>query len=304
MRKETRYYWNGSRMVPSATSVMPSPWLADWAANCAVDYIIKCKETDDYNHVHKEDFADARKHFHRESMEAADYGTYIHTLCEYSLTNEVQVVPPHEMTSNFMAGFWVWCYKHNVKPIAMEHEVTTEWYGGRLDLVCEMDSFWMTKAWCKKFGVEWYKGIEKQRVIVLVDFKTGKSCYYDTWKYQTAGYRQAYNSQIHRDAIVFVADEVTRRIENPTLEKATGYYGYTKKHETQHHGVLKFNKETGKVNFKTFDVYEATRIVPDCPRLSDGSLRKEKYIRTYEMDKESFNTYVRQWWADNQGIEI
>lgn len=279
--KKDRFYKSGELMVPSGTTVLPRPYLAKWAANCAVESIGREWEMfadlgEMLEFPAEDTYSNARTAFERESMEAADYGTYIHTLCQYCLTTNTEVESPHELTQGFMEGLWAWAKKHNVKPIAMEHEVLSHWYGGRLDLVCEMDSFWMTKAGCKKFGVEWYKGIEKQRVIVLVDFKTGKSSYYDTWKYQLAGYRQAWRWG-------------TR--ENPYQP-------------IKHHGVLKFNKETGKVNYKDFTIWETTRTVQGSPRLTDGSLRTEKYIRTYETDRATFNALVGLWWLVNRGITI
>jgi hypothetical protein len=294
--KETRFYWNGERTVPSGTSVLPSPYLAQWAANCAVDYLQGDYDLSLYENgdmaIFREDWDVARKAYKQESREAADYGTYIHKLCELTLMDGVEVESPHELTQGFMEQFRKWVKKHNVKPIAMEHEILMPWYGGRLDLVCEMDSFWMTKAWCKKFGVEWYKGIEKQRVITLVDFKTGKGAYYESWKYQLAGYRQGYNE---RDDVNDCKQGVSNEDDCLNCCKCD---------EVQHHGILKFNKETGKVNYKDFTVWDATRTVAECPRLDDGTLRKEKYIRDYETDRATFNGLVAQWWLENRGVVI
>jgi len=279
-----RFYFNGKRHVPSGTTVLPSPFLAQWSANCAVDYLDKrlsewLKGTPPGNFMWDTCQVKARTAYKQESTEAADYGTYIHKLCEVSLTNDIQIESPHEMTNDFMKGLWKWKkkHKHNVKVIAMEHEVLSEWYGGRLDLVCEMNSYWMTKAWCDKFGVEWYKGIDKQRVIVLVDFKTGKGAYYETWKYQLAGYRQAWNENfISRPNLCFSV-----QWENPI----------------KHHGILKFNKETMKVNYKDFTKWQTTRTNPE-------TLEKEKYIRTYETDRATFNSLVANWWLTKRGIQI
>ena len=215
--KDERFYFNGSRWTPSGTTVigmLDKPALVPWAAGCAVDYLEgvwdEVSITSEW--MLSDDFITARTAYLRESKQAAGYGTFIHWMCEQVLTRgEIIKIPkkwtvpdkepwelkvPISLTRKFMDGLWKWVEKHNVKVIAMEHEVTTDTYGGRLDLVCEMDSFWMTKAWCEKYGVEWYKGIDKQRVIVLIDFKTGKAPYYDTWKYQLAGYRQAWNEEV------------------------------------------------------------------------------------------------------------
>ncbi len=277
-----RYYWSGSCWVPSVTTVMPSPdleVLMKWAADCAVDYLC-------LDELVPDDPDKARTAYQREAAEAADYGTYIHALCELFLTAGQEIESPHELTNGFMngfdyktktglkkhaVGFYDWCKNHNVKVIATEHEVITDTYGGKLDLVCEIDSFWMTKRWCNQYGHKWYEGIDKQRVIALPDFKTGKETYYDTWKYQLAGYKQAWDKR----------------------------YGQP----IQHYGVLKFNKKTGKINYKDFTEYEAT-----CPKEAgnkvNGKLETEKYTRTYETDRQTFNALVKLWWLRNRGVVI
>jgi hypothetical protein len=206
--------------------------------------------------VHEDAFTEARTAFQRESTEAADYGTYIHTLCEYSLKHDIKVESPHEMTNKFMDGFWAWCKKNKVKVIAMEHEVVTDTYGGRLDLVCELNG-----------------------VITLVDFKTGKSSYYETWKYQLAGYRQAWNTTMQ-----------TIRAKSPTIKGL-------KKPRIKSHGILKFNKETMKVNYKDFNEYQTTRTNPE-------TKEKEKYTRTYETDRATFNALVKIWWLTHRGMAV
>lgn len=310
MRKDRFYKSSKGQYVPSGTTViglLDKPFLVQWSANCAVDYVssgplvtkelIKEGDADGVGEViehtiHDWDINDARTAYEQESTEAADYGTYIHTLCQYSLENDIELESPHEMTDKFMKGLWKWKTKHNVGIIAMEHEVITDTYGGRLDLVCEMDSFWMTKAWCKRFGHEWYKGIEKQRVVVLVDFKTGKGTYYDTWKWQLSGYRQAWNEKRYDDTAKDVARAVGCSI---CPAPVTGLI--------QHHGVLKFNKDTMKVNYKDFTEYEATRTISD-GNFVDGKLETEKYIRRYEDDKATFNALVSLWHLTKRGVVV
>lgn len=301
--KTDRFYKNShGKFVPSGTTVLPRPDLADWAAGCAVDYIRKEAYRAITNSEWFCDKADAdsillsaRTAHLQASTEAAGYGTFMHWMCEQALKQKrpwlihipkTWTVPDEKpwklevdrkMTARFITGLEAWVEKRNVKVIAMEHEVVTDTYGGRLDLVCEMDSFWMTKAWCKRFGHEWYKGIDKQRVIALVDFKTGKGTYYDNWKYQLAGYRQAWNEAVTKTNICGT--------------------------EIQHHGILKFNKETCKVNYKDFTEYSATRTKKDGKRVK-GKLETEKYTRTYEMDRQAFNACVVLWWATKRGIKI
>ena len=262
MENEDRFYWNG-RWVPSGTTVLgliEKAALVPWAAGCAVDYLVNNRKIHNISSETEELHQLARTAYEQVSTEAADYGTYIHKLCEVSLTNDIQIESPDEMTNDFMKGLWEWKNKHNVKVIAMEHEVLSKWYGGRLDLVCELDG-----------------------VVTLIDFKTGKGAYYDTWKYQLAGYRNAWhNREAWNNGEIY-----------PNI---------------QHHGILKFNKKKTKtkgysVNYKDFTEYEATRKCVDKPRV-DGKLQTEKYIRTYETDLTVFMSCVMLWWSMKHGIDI
>jgi len=318
-----RFYRNSKgQFVPSGTTVLPSPDLKRWAANCAVDWIerhteevhqiidatdIKCTDRLKDELV----YSCARTAYERESMQARDYGTYIHTLCQYSLENNIRVESPHicavcrkeywgdynqvcengckmkvygvltkatvtkhhELTDGFMQGLWNWKEKHNVKVIAMEHEVVTDAYGGRLDLVCEMDG-----------------------VVTLVDFKTGKASYYPSWKYQLAGYRQAWNREccpLHETGCLGVGSDECVESEGRGCANVI-----------ERHGILKFNKQTGKVNYKDFTEYQATRTYQDKPRKKNGKLQTEKYTRNYETDVATFNALVKLWWLINRGIQI
>ena len=302
-----RFYRHEGKLVPSGTTVLGKPYLADWAANCAVDYLVSYGLVD-YGHgaveFSKEEIAIARTGHKREAGEAADYGTFIHSLCEVSLMSKehgIRYVPlliesPHKMTQSFMKQFRDFCIKHDVKPIAIEHEFTTERYGGRLDLVCEMDAFWMTEKWCAKHGYEWNKDTQKQRVIVLIDFKTGAGTYYDSWKYQLSGYRQGWNDMVSTNYAVkpYCRD---RRLDE---KHAPWLHGIA--NLIQHHAILKFNKKTDNMNFKCFTKYEATRPIMDKPRV-DGKPQTEKYIRTYADDLAVFNNLVDLWWSQNIGAK-
>jgi len=306
--KQDRYYLSGGRYVPSGTTVLPRPDLARWAANCAVDYILlspssSCVDISHYGCKIEWDpesyFPEARTAYQRESREAADYGTYIHKLCEVSLLNDIKIESPHEMTQKFMDGLWSWKTKHNVKVIVMEHEVLSDWYGGRLDLVCEMNAFWMTKAWCARYDVKWHKGIDKQRVVVLVDFKTANyDVYHPEWKYQLAGYRQAWNKIQTKDSMShgMTLEPFNRKDAMAATSR------YLKEWPLiQHHGILKFNKQTLKVNYKDFTIYEATR---PTYTWADGKIETEKYVRTYDIDRQTFNSFVASWWLTKRGIKI
>jgi len=274
--KTDRFYNSGGVWVPSGTTVLPRPDLMQWAADCAIDLIdLGCRHNLEHGGIMSsvctdEIFSYARTAYSRLSMEAADYGTYIHALCEYSLTNDVKVESPHDMTNDFMAGLWKWKLKHNVKVIVMECEVLSKWYGGRLDLVCELDG-----------------------IVTLIDFKTGKGSYYDTWKYQLAGYRQAYNDMQCWDKCE-VSDPTFGCLNCP--------------HKIQSHGILKFNKKKTKTkgysaNYKDFTEYQATR-TQKSGNFVNGKLETEKYTRNYETDRATFNSLVANWWLINRGIDI
>ena len=267
-----RYYKNKDRFVPSGTSILLKPYLAQWASNCAVDYI---KDGIEYcgNEVYElPDFTKARTAFKRESMEAADYGTYIHTMCQYSLENDLELESPHEMTNDFMKGLWKWKEKHKVKVICMEKELVGEWYGGRLDLVCLLDG-----------------------VVTIVDFKTGKGSYYDSWKYQVSGYRALWNKLVVANSMATFRGHRDKLI------------AYIDKRIIQTHGILKFNKEKKtkgySTNYKCFDEYKATRPKVDGKRVN-GKVETEKYTRTWTDDLRVFNDLVRLWWSTNTGVEI
>ncbi len=272
MKDKARFYYNGSEYVPSGTTILPKPDLKMWAANCAVDYLDKSANMTTQA-TWAESCVKARHAYAEKSKQAAGFGTFIHWMCEqYLQGNAVEIpktwtVPDEnpwelevdvELTSKFMTGLIAWAVKHKVKVIAMEHEVVTKTYGGRLDLVCEMDG-----------------------VVTLVDFKTGAGSYYPTWKYQLAGYRQAWNKMDKKWLCTKAwCDDCTNCPYN-----------------IQSHGILKFNKKTGKVNYKDFNEYQTTRTNPE-------TKEKEKYTRTYETDRQTFNALVAQWWLINRGIQI
>lgn len=277
--KKDRFYWDGKQFVPSGTTVLERPYLAQWAANCAIQYIEDndiSTEPNSLRMVSGSTLLEARTAFLRESEKAADYGTYIHTLCKYSLEHDILIESPDEMTNAFMKGFRRWVKKHEVKPIAMEQEVIGDGYGGRLDLVCELDG-----------------------VVTLVDYKTAKQdAYWPNWKYQIAGYRAAYNTLVCIKALRHAAgiddDKANFSIILDEKNKKT-CNEYRNKHFVKAHGILKFNKETWSVSYKDFTEYSATRTNPE-------TKKKEKYTRTYETDRDVFNALVKLWWYKKRGI--
>ena len=193
-KSPARYYTHNGVKLPSVTSILTllsKGALIPWSANCAVDSLVNnaysfgIGKTADLAAISL-----ARTAYKQASIEAADYGTYTHTLCEYYFKG-YEVESAHEMTQKLMTSFYAWCVKHHVKPIETEIVVYGDGYAGRVDLICEIDQFW-------------YKSNDKndqklgrgKRVITLIDFKTGKGSYYPEWFLQTAAYRKAWNHNI------------------------------------------------------------------------------------------------------------
>ena len=237
--KKPRIYHKDGKAYPSVTSVLSAldkSALIQWAANCAVDWIVTGADWSEPEKVNNPRWivselrlAEARTAYKRESMEAREYGTYIHTLCELHLTTKQMVSSPHKQTDKLMSSFYSWFTKHNVKPIKTEVVVFGDNYAGRVDLICEIDQFWY-KSKDKKDQAAG----RRKRVITLIDFKTGKGSYYPTWYLQTAAYANAYNLGLAQIAA-----------------ESKEYTGLKEK-VVECYGVLKFNKLTCRVNYKDF----------------------------------------------------
>jgi len=232
---------------PSATSILSlldKPALRQWAANCAVDYILQwsaVNEADpEWITCNKHIPNKARFAYKNISKEARDTGTDIHELCqahlEQLLAGQVNNLPDlyenaPENQQKLFDKFLLFCNKHHVKPLAIEKKCWAVGWGCRLDVVWEIDKFWDRKH-------------KKDRVVALCDFKTGKGRYYNEWGLQLASNRQAFN-KVQTESVV------------------------------SYHGILKFNKETLKVNYKDFSPF-------------------------YERDLDSFEDLMRFWWKQNE----
>lgn len=248
---------------PSVTtigSILAKLALIPWAANCAVDYLFSGEP------VKWADLDKARTAHLQASREAADYGTYIHALSEYYFKTGIEIDSPHEMTDKLMKSFYVWCKKHTVKPIATEQVVYGNGYAGRTDLVCEIDQFWY-----KNTNKKDQTAGRKRRVIALIDFKTGKASYYADWGLQVAAYRHGYNTEIKFNA--HESQDWDNAKEDEAVDCGQLVKDYENKHLAKHHGILKFNKKTLRVNYKD-------------------------YSQQYDNDYESFMDLVRFYWRN------
>ncbi len=206
--------------VPSVTTItgkVAKPFLIQWAANCAVDYVENNLQSASYFEGMKRgeviDFLIPARTAHKRILEeAGELGSRIHNIAEhYSRGITTSPIGMSEAESEFATLFPAWCKEHNVKPIAIEQVVVGEGYAGRVDLICEIDWFW-----AKSKDEEWRKWAREQRVIALIDIKTGKAQFYEDWDWQIAGYRQACEDEF----------------------------------KITHHGALKFSKKTYKLSYK------------------------------------------------------
>ncbi|MCK5017494.1 MAG: hypothetical protein KAS32_10540 [Candidatus Peribacteraceae bacterium] len=262
-RQDPRFYDHpDGYKVPSVTTILSlldkGPFLDKWKIQCAIDYI---KENSDLHLLRSykcgfipdnlEPVLSAHK---TKSKEATDIGTEIHLMAEQILNDEFDSCLPSELYQNFAIEFVKWIEKYNVKPIAMEGVLYGDGYAGRFDLVCEIDPFWATKSWYKLSGEKlgWPQ-------TVLIDLKTGKGQYYNEHGIQLAAYHKAFNDE-------------------------------NKIFRVDYHGVLKYNKETMKLNYKDFTYHEIT-VGPKDERV--------KKVLTYQDDLDSFLRLKDFYWLNN-----
>ena len=260
------YFDSNGKSVPRATTILDQlskPALIQWAANVAVDSVhltLSAKPWD----VSLYPLIDQAKYaYKQESREAVEYGSYIHKLCELYLRTGQKIESPHEMTQEFFNGtgnkrvkfngFYDFCKKTHLKPLLMEQVVIGEGYGGRFDLICEIDKFWEKSD---------------ERVVTMIDFKTGKDTFYETWGMQLAGYRRAWN----KTACSFRSEKACKGRDCEACPSNRHLQGGPIL--TYHHGVLKFNKTNNRVNYKDF-------------------------TPTYEKDWKSFKCLTELWWLRN-----
>lgn len=146
-----KYFLKSGERVPSVTTVlneMAKPALIHWAWNLGMQHI-------DYR-----SFRD----------ELADIGSLVHQMIldffAKRETNFSEYSPKiKDKAENCFISFLEWMKHHEIKPILIEQPFVSETYGfgGKLDLLCELDS-----------------------ALTLVDFKSGKSIYDESFHQQAA----------------------------------------------------------------------------------------------------------------------
>jgi hypothetical protein len=201
-RRQTKtgrfYEIEGCGMLPSVTTILSclgKPALISWAAKVEREMVIKAA-TDLYedtagtpkmtrpaylltlqNRIGKE------KASQKELAKAGEIGTQVHALIEWSIKAELmyEAGPSPRICDAAQWAFFAyedWRKSVNLKPILVEQVVysKTHGYAGTLDLLAEVNG-----------------------VLTVIDFKTGKSVYPESFL-QNAAYRTALREMGHGDA--------------------------------------------------------------------------------------------------------
>ena len=233
---------------PSVTTIIGlenKPFLIQAAVDVAVDYIEKNLQSICYfEGMTRQEIIEflipSRTEYRRKWNEAALFGTKVHAIAEryfsqklkypdkiamyyendpnVSYTKEHRINGETEFSDHNLIwddlfrklykGLHDWCKKNKAMPISMEEVLYGDGYAGRYDLVCTLNG-----------------------TVTMIDIKTGKGSYYNSWKPQLAAYRKAYNFK--------------RR------------HASFRKGDVEAHSFLKWNKATEKWNYKDFsDDYE------------------------------------------------
>jgi len=152
--------------VTSIISILDKPQLKDWAANCAVDWLIN----------NPQDFDNARKAHKLVSDAAKDTGTDIHALCSRWLLGESidEDSLETQTTHTLLNAFKEWCLVNTIEPVYSEVIIHGPGYSGTCDLIAYRTD---PKTQVRRLG--------------LYDIKTAKGSYYPEWGLQLAAYANA-----------------------------------------------------------------------------------------------------------------
>ena len=201
--------------------------MIDWAANCAVDYIMEeysCQGgTDFFLEANEEVFKQARHAHEQIKDDAADFGTQAHLLCQLWLEGNLAEYDDlmskvdsnsQELTTSFVG----WAEKNKIEAVHTEIKLHGDGYSGRCDLIAYRTD--------PKTG---------ERRLGLYDIKTGKGSYYPEWGLQLAAYAEAYGQMYN----VYAGDVgVIPMCDIKPLND-----------QIQEIGIIKLNKDALKCNF-------------------------------------------------------
>lgn len=186
-----RYKLSGSKdfliSVTAVTDIIDkSRQLMRWAVLLTVDYLMKfIEETPNFTvEMLKHEIVEAGREYDKKREKAADIGTQVHAWVEKFITSAIAGetapdMPEDENVLNGIAGFLTWGNKHNIQFHCTERLVYSREhnYSGLLDAIATIDG--------KKY---------------VIDFKTSKGIY-SSFRYQVAGYRNAYEEENPADKI-------------------------------------------------------------------------------------------------------
>lgn len=103
-----------------------------------------------------------------------------------------------ELTKDLLS-FNQWCIDYEVEPIAMQIMLVSDnlQLGNVLDLVCTMNAKCYSEATAQK---------DRKRVRAIVDYKSGKSGFYESHEIQLCAYREAWNENFPEYPIEMIAN--------------------------------------------------------------------------------------------------
>ena len=179
---EPHVYPHGDKFLPSVTTILDEtvskPFLDKWKDARRKEYFLY-HWTDGMNI--DELWEDSKKYPLKLSLEAAEWGTAMHSAMQELLEGEQNPLFLDPVMEEGCTEAYNALKRFNIEVIQMETSVYADDYAGTMDLLCEIDdNIFLTKKNYK---------YPPERVVALIDFKSSKS-YYESHKAQLAGYKQ------------------------------------------------------------------------------------------------------------------
>lgn len=204
-----RLYWTGSRWQPSITSIVrivSKPHLIQWAADTAVQYLMKHgRKTDDGWLISEQMMSEASEEHKQQAMSAADSGSRVHQACTLWMDGfhnqkaseqlDEMLITMDVKEAEMLDAFIKWAEEVHLVPVFTEKIVHGNGFSGRLDAVVSLNG-----------------------TPTLIDIKTVRSQggYYPEWALQLAGYKMAYQTactegpQIQKVGIVKLSRDIAK----------------------------------------------------------------------------------------------
>jgi hypothetical protein len=149
------YFYDGAKMTGCTTilSVIAKPFLIQWAANMAVDYIadksIFFESTNEYK-TNGDILREARTAHRKKKEEAGTKGTDVHAIIEnmikFAIKEREGIIDCSiEHENKQVENFVEWALKNKVKFLESEKQLYSKelWIAGTCDFICKIDG----KVW-------------------------------------------------------------------------------------------------------------------------------------------------------------